>query len=300
MQPVWRHQEALLNGVRLHFVEAGEGPLVVLLHGFPEFWYSWRYQVPALADAGFRVVAPDMRGYNLSEKPPGVHSYRMTHLVDDVAALIAHFGAGRAAVVGHDWGGVVAWSMPVYHPEVVDRVAVLNAPHPAAMFRELQTPAQMLRSWYVFFFQLPGVPEALLSAGGHAAVAAIARYAGRGEGHVTDEDVRLYVEAASRPGALSAAVNYYRAAVRALLGVTAEDAAVRARAFDRSDAPSLLIWGDRDPVLGPSLTEGLGEWVPDLRVVHVPEAGHSVQIEAFQAVNRELAAFLSVPGTASA
>src|SRR5207248_3278599 len=126
----WEHRYAVVNGVRLHYVEAGAGPLMVLLHGFPEFWYSWRHQIPALAAAGFRVIAPDLRGYNLSAKPPAVHSYRIEALVGDVAALIRHAGERRAAVAGHDWGGVLAWYLPLYHPDVVDRLIVLNAPHP--------------------------------------------------------------------------------------------------------------------------------------------------------------------------
>src|SRR5919199_846997 len=130
-QEVGTHHHAIVNGVRLHYVEAGEGPLVVLLHGFPEFWYSWRKQIPALAAAGFRVLAPDLRGYNLSDKPPGTHAYRMEMLTADVAGLIAHAGGGRAAVVGHDWGGAVAWMMPLRHPAAVSRLVILNAPHPA-------------------------------------------------------------------------------------------------------------------------------------------------------------------------
>ena len=131
----WTHGEATVNGVRLHYVEAGRGPLVVLLHGFPEFWYAWRHQIPALAAAGFHVVAPDMRGYNLSEKPPGVAAYAFDVLVEDVRALIGHFGAERAVVVGHDWGGGVAWGVGMNRPEVVERLIVLNAPQPAALLR---------------------------------------------------------------------------------------------------------------------------------------------------------------------
>src|SRR5262245_18860577 len=123
------------GGVRLHVAEAGSGPLVVLLHGFPEFWYAWRHQIPALARAGFHVVAPDMRGYNLSDKPRGVHPYRVPTLVEDVAGLIRASGAPRAAVVGHDWGGLVAWALAMQHPELVDRLVIVNSPHPKNMAR---------------------------------------------------------------------------------------------------------------------------------------------------------------------
>src|SRR5438874_5615782 len=128
----WTHREAVVNGVRLHWVEAGDGPPVLLLHGFPEFWYAWRHQLPALARAGFRAVAPDLRGYNESDKPHGVRNYHLDLLAADVAGLIAHLGGGRACVVGHDWGGVVAWRLAMLRPAVVERLAILNAPHPAA------------------------------------------------------------------------------------------------------------------------------------------------------------------------
>src|SRR5579884_3024966 len=164
-QQLWTHRHASVNGVRLHYVEAGRGPLVVLLHGFPEFWYSWRHQIPALAAAGFRVLAPDLRGYNESDKPPGVAAYGLERVAGDVAALVRHAGERRAAVVGHDWGGGIAWWLAMHRPDVVGRLAVLNAPHPAAFRRELRTPGQLLRSWYVFFFQLPALPEWLFRAG---------------------------------------------------------------------------------------------------------------------------------------
>src|SRR5437868_5162254 len=134
------HGYADLAEARLHYVEAGDGPLVVLLHGFPEFWYSWRHQIPALAAAGFRALAPDLRGYNESDKPAGVASYRLSVLVQDVAGLIEQTGAGRAVVVGHDWGGALAWAVAILRPDLVDRLAILNAPHPAAYFRELGNP----------------------------------------------------------------------------------------------------------------------------------------------------------------
>ncbi len=246
------HREAVVNGVRIHYVESGSGPLVLLLHGFPEFWYSWRNQIPALAAAGFRVVAPDMRGYNLSEKPAGVAPYRLPALCDDVAGLIAHCGEERATVVGHDWGGVVTFCMPVFRREVVERIAVLNAPHPGAMVRELRLPDQALRSWYIFFFQLPGLPEAALRAGDFAAIRLAARAAGP---DVTEQDEWCYRDAAARPGALTAMVGYYRAAVRAAIGLRREDRQIRRRVLAaRSDAPTLLIWGDADPVLGIRLT----------------------------------------------
>ena len=157
-------------GVRLHHVSAGRGPLVLLLHGFPDFWYGWRRQLPALAAAGFRAVAPDLRGYNLSERPARVADYRIERLADDVAALVRALGADRAHVVGHDWGGLIAWQLAMRHPQVVDRLAILNAPHPARFRRLLLDPRQGLRSWYVAFFQLPWLPERVLGANGRRAL----------------------------------------------------------------------------------------------------------------------------------
>src|SRR3954449_2631161 len=155
----WAHREAVVNGVRLHYVEAGAGPLVVLLHGFPEFWYSWRHQIPALAAAGFRVVAPDMRGYNRSDKPRGVRAYSGDALTGDVAKLIRACGAERAVVVGHDWGAAVAWQFAMAYPALLERLVIMNAPHPARFLRALRTWRQARKSWYMFFFQLPWLPE---------------------------------------------------------------------------------------------------------------------------------------------
>ncbi|WP_158057517.1 alpha/beta fold hydrolase [Halorussus halophilus] len=290
----WTHDQILVNGVRLHYVEAGEkdAPLVVLLHGFPEFWYSWRAQIPALADAGFRVVAPDMRGYNESEKPHGVSSYRSEELVGDVAGLVRELGEEQAHVVGHDWGGIVAWQTAIRHPEIVDRLAVLNAPHPGAYRRELQRNTdQLRRSWYALFFQLPWLPERLLGARNCAVLADLPDSATNPEAF-TETDVRRYREAASQPGALRSALNYYRAAfrenlrteLRALVGGERPDQSVR--------APTLLLWGEQDPALCVELTEELAKWVPDVRVERLPDASHWVQNDAPDRVNEALVEFL--------
>lgn len=273
------HREARLNGVRLHYIEEGEGPLVVLLHGFPEFWYSWRYQIPALAAAGFRVIAPDQRGYNLSEKPRGIEPYRVHHLVEDVAELIRHAGAERATVVGHDWGGGVAWYVPLLRPDVIDRLAILNAPHPMRFVRQLRTPGQLLRSWYMFYFQIPRLPEAGIRWNRYEAI----------RRELPREDIERYIEAIDRPGALTAAINYYRAAFRyGLREVLRENRTVR--------VPTILIWGERDKYLGLGMTEGLERWVPDLRVERIPGASHWVQIDAPQRVNELLIGFLKRNG----
>ncbi|HWG44201.1 MAG TPA: alpha/beta hydrolase [Gemmataceae bacterium] len=280
----WDHRYAVVNGVRLHYVEAGSGPLVVLLHGFPEFWYSWRHQIPALAAAGFRVFAPDLRGYNWSDKPAGVPAYRLETLLEDVVGLIHQAGEEKAAIVGHDWGGVLAWHLAMLRPQVVDKLTVLNAPHPAAYWRELRSWEQMRKSWYVLFFQLPGLPEQVIGAGDYDAVDRMLRRKPVHAEAFTREDVHLYKQALSRPGALTAALNYYRA-----LRYPKER---KAQDIPPISAPTLLLWGEQDSYLSLRLTEGLGAWVPNLRVVRFPDASHFVQNDVPERVNRLLIDFL--------
>lgn len=284
----WRHHTATVNGVRLHYVEAGSGPLVVLLHGFPEFWYCWRHQIPALTAAGYRVIAPDMRGYNLSEKPNGVAHYQVEPLAEDVAALIRHAGEERAVVVGHDWGGVVAWQTAILQPQVVERLIVLNAPHPAAMARELRKPAQLLRSAYVFFFQAPLLPEALFRANRYVLLERLFRSDPVRPDAYTDDDIRRYKRALDQPGALTAALNYYRALSR-------RDPRVAFAPPPPIDAPTLLIWGDQDRALGVGLTEGLERWVPGIRVAHIADSSHWVQNDQPEQVNALMLDFLGKP-----
>jgi len=303
----WRHETARVNGVDLHYVTVapdreavdhptGAAPLVVLLHGFPGFWYDWRNQLDPLAAAGYRVVAPDMRGYNRSSAPRGVDSYRPAALVADVRGLIEHRGAPAATVVGHDWGGVVAWETAIREPDVVDRLATLNAPHPAAYRRALtRSPAQLLRSWYVFAVQLPWLPEQLLSADRYAVLERGLESTGASRAF-TAADVERYRAAMERTDSLSGPLNYYRAmgretveeGVRSLLpGGTERDRTV--------DAPTLVVWGERDPVLGTELLVGLEEWVPQLRVRRLAEAGHWPHLEAPERVTDELLSFLEGP-----
>jgi epoxide hydrolase 4 len=269
-------QEAMVEvdrGVRLHVVESGDGPLVILLHGFPEFWYSWRKQIPALAEAGFRVVAPDMRGYNLSDKPRGVRAYRTRILARDVANLIASYGAQRAHVVGHDWGAIVAWTFAMAYPERLDRLAILNVPHPIVTIRALRSLKQLRRSWYVFFFQLPYLPERFGRAGNYAFVR-----------NALPEDAERYVEAIARPGALTSAINYYRALIRY--------AADNRKRLRRISQPVLVVWGERDKYLGRELAQPPRQWVPNVTVQRLPNASHWVQLDEPDRVNELLINFL--------
>lgn len=264
-------------GVTLHVVRAqpaaatqrggAPAPLVVLLHGFPEFWWSWRGQLSALSEAGFEVLAPDLRGYNLSDKPAGVKAYALPRLAEDVAALIRASGRGKAHVVGHDWGGGVAWEFAMHHGELLDRLAIVNVPHHVRMMAGLRTPRQALRSWYMGFFQLPWLPERTLLAGDGA----LLRMAYQSVMPRADAD--RYVEAARQPGALTAMVNYYRAMARSALsgGV---------RRPQPVAAPVLVVWGDDDRYLGKELAVPPARLVPDARVVFLPGVGHWVQAQA--------------------
>ena len=268
-----RHAYADLAEARLHYVEAGEGTPVVLLHGFPEFWYGWRFQIPALVAAGFRVIAPDLRGYNLSSKPADVASYQPQRLAADVRDLIAERGVNPARVAGHDWGAAVAWITAMAHPESVERLAILNVPHPRRMLEALRRPGrQLARSWYMFFFQLPGLPEQAVRAGDWWAFRRGFEHDAR-PGAFTAEDLDRYREAWSQPGAPTAMLNWYRASMR-----RRPSAAEGAGELRPVQAPTLVIWGERDRHLGVELAQPRHEDVPRLeRVVRMPDASHWVQ-----------------------
>ena len=297
----WTHEHVATNGVRLHYVAAGpeSGPPVVLLHGFPEFWYSWRHQIEALADAGYRVVAPDLRGYNVSEKPRGVSAYRVGTLARDVAAFVERVAGGEAHVVGHDWGGVVAWETAVRHPSAVASLTAMNAPHPGTFLRELRNPEQAKRSWYTFYFQLPRLPEAGFRAGNFRVLETMFQEDPVRPDAFTDEDVRRYKRALGRPGALTAALNYYRALGRGTIRQAAkevvygdDDMAEATLSPVRVDQPSLVLWGMADTALSPRLLDDLEEWVPNVRVQRLVDASHWVQNDAPAEVNDHLLSFL--------
>jgi pimeloyl-ACP methyl ester carboxylesterase len=230
------------NGdVDLHAVAEGpeDGPVVVLLHGFPEFWYSWHKQIEPLAAAGFRVIVPDQRGYNLSSKPVGVPSYDMPELVSDVIAIADQLGQKKIFLAGHDWGAAVAWSAALRHPHRIAKLVVLNVPHPSVMRKFLSTrPRQFLRSWYMFFFQLPWLPEALFSAFNFRAGARSLLRSSR-TGTFSAEDLDQYRAAWSKPGALTAMIDWYRALFRTRIKFQNKTVGV----------PTRILWGERDDFL---------------------------------------------------
>jgi epoxide hydrolase 4 len=286
----WRHGDVRANGLRLHYVEAGDptGELVLLLHGFPECWYSWRHQLDPLGSQGFRVVALDLPGFGQSDKPRGVAAYDLERLTADVVACVAQLnrGAPAAALVGHDWGGSIAWACGALAPETARRLAIINCPPGPGLRQAWRQPVQILKSWYIFFFQLPRVPEALLSAGGFRFVdQALAPARRRNPTAVTPEDIALERAEMARPGALPAAINYYRALLR-----------LTPAALDRLShpvrVPTLLIWGDRDPYAAVELTRGFSQWALSGEVVHLPQAGHFSHQEEPERVSNQLAEWL--------
>ncbi len=281
----WQHRDIITNGIRMHYVTQGEGPLVVLLHGFPEFWYSWRYQIPFLAGHGYMVVAPDLRGYNETDKPS--KGYNVSTLLRDIVGLIKGLERDKAIIVGHDWGGALAWAFAARYPQMTERLIVLNAPHPAAFARELRTWRQLRKSWYMFFFQLPWLPEYVLGRN-HAAVIGRMLYASAVQKSAFPPDViERYRDAMSKPGALTASINYYRTLFRRMRSLRAGAGAI-------IDVPALLIWGKHDIALGIELTHGLEQWVPNIQIKRIPDSGHWVQQEKPDAVNTLMLEFLNI------
>jgi pimeloyl-ACP methyl ester carboxylesterase len=281
------HYYLVANGIRFHIAapEAqGSGALVVLLHGFPEFWYSWRHQIPALSAAGYHVIAPDLRGYNDTEKP--ARGYDLLTLTSDIAEIIKSLRYSRAIIVGHDWGGVLAWTFAARFPEMTSKLVVMNAPHMAAYQREMgRNFAQWRKSWYVYFFQIPRLPEALLTRNHGAGIKQLLRRSASPD-TFSEEDLTRYAEAFCKPGAATATINWYRAAARHVLTRT------RLPNGGRVSAPTLLLWGARDAALDIGQTEGLERWVSHLTVRILPDASHWVQQDAPDMVNRYLLDFL--------
>lgn len=282
----FKHQMHSVNGVQLHCVTAGEGPLVVLLHGFPEAWFSWRHQIPALAEH-FTVVAPDMRGYNLSSKPPHIEDYTIATLAEDVVQLVQTLGYERAHIVGHDWGGGVAWATALLRPDVVETLTVLNCPHPRILSQNLLTnPRQLRRSWYIFFFQLPFLPEWGFRAFDYQTIERAFRDTTTHPEQWSDEEIAAYKAAAARPGALRSAINYYRAAMRpnAQRAMAEVDPVLK--------MPVQIIWGEQDFALGKELNDTLPRYVPDLTLHFIPDASHWVQQDRPDLVNQYMLEFL--------
>ena len=278
----WQHEYITTNGIRLHYVTQGEGPLMLMLHGFPEFWYSWRHLIPEFAK-DYKVVALDLRGYNESDKPQQQSAYVMSEFVKDVEGVIKGLGYDRCVLVGHDWGGAIAWNFAYAHPEMLERLIVLNMPHPAKFADGLRTPQQLLRSSYAFFFQLPVLPELLIQSSDYGAIESAFKGMAVNKTAITQADIEAYKDAASRRGALTAMLNYYR---NAFPSMTLRDWSVL-------QVPTLMIWGEEDTALGKELTYGTEKYVRDFQIRYIPNCSHWVQQEQPELVNRYMREFLA-------
>lgn len=279
------HKTIATNGYRLHVVCDGpsSGPLVVLLHGFPEAWFGWQRQIPALVDAGYRVWAPDQRGYNLSDKPSGVEAYQMDALAADIVGLIDAAQVEKAVMVGHDWGAAVAWWLALKCPERVERLVVMNVPHPQVMRDFLRHSwRQRLRSWYAYFFQIPGLPE-LGSRWGNWTVLGRSLQRSSAPDIFTEETLRQYREAWSQPKAYTSMLNWYRAALRYPPEMPSNP---------RVAVPTLMIWGTGDQFLGREMAQPSIDLCDDGRLVLLEGVSHWVNHEAPARVNQLLQEFL--------
>jgi pimeloyl-ACP methyl ester carboxylesterase len=278
------HHFLATNGISLHYVTQGEGPLMLFLHGFPEFWYSWRHQLAEFAN-DYTCVALDLRGYNESDKPEGVGAYRMEELVRDVEGVIRKLGYDRCILVGHDWGGAIAWSFAYAHPSMLESLIIMNLPHPAKFAAGLQTPQQLLRSWYIGFFQVPFLPELLIQAGDYWLIEQMFRGMAIRKDAFTSNDIRQFKAAAAKPGALTAMINYYRA----LLSGNFMN-----QTWSVLEVPTLMIWGEEDTALGKELTVGTEDYVRDFHLRYIPNCSHWVQQEQPEQVNSYMREFLAL------
>ncbi len=277
---------AQIGAVNLHYAKAGDSEkLVILLHGFPEFWYSWRHQIAALSNE-YTVVAPDMRGYNLSDKPPKIEDYSIDKLVDDVIGLIGYFGRNQAAVVGHDWGASIAWATALKHPEYVSKLVAMQVP-PASIWKKNQTLKQFLASWYMFFFQIPALPEYILKLDDFAALENALKDTTVEKDIFTAVDIAEYKKSWHEPFALTAMINYYRAnIVKRFIGKSKPESKIK--------VPTVFIYGEKDQAILPETVKGIGEAVDaPFEEFRIPDSAHWVQNEAKDTVNEILRDFLS-------
>ena len=307
--PPITHEYADVNGVKLHYARAGRGPLIVFLHGFPEFWYEWHNQIAEFS-RDHTVVAPDMRGYNLSSKPTGLAEYAIPKLVEDVralaSALLESSGGDKFTLVAHDWGGVVAWVFAALHPQMLDRLVIVNAPHPTIFGKLLsEDPAQQKASQYMLMFRSPQA-EDTLSANSFGLLTSMVLGAGLKDGTVTDADKKMYVDAWSQPGALTGGLNYYRASAIGPPPAARETTAPAGDPPAPSDAsqrvegpvliirvPTLVIWGEKDTALLTNNLDGLDRVVPALTIKRVPDGTHWLVREKPAVVNGLIREFMA-------
>ena len=279
------HHFIKTNGVQLHYVSKGEGKLMLMLHGFPEFWYSWRHQITEFSP-DYHTVAVDLRGYNDSDKPEKLEAYKMSELIEDVKGIISGLGYEDCILVAHDWGGAIAWNFAYAYPEMIEKLIILNIPHPAKFAEGLQTPQQLLKSWYIFGFQIPWLPEFMLRLNDYQAIADAFSNMAIDKTAFSPADLQAYKDAAAKPGALTAMLNYYRCIFQSLFK------------SDRSqwqvlNVPTLTIWGENDTALGKELTYGTEAYVRDWQIKYIPNCSHWVQQEQPGLVNNYIRDFLN-------
>lgn len=279
-----QHQFIETNGIRLHYVTQGSGPLMLFLHGFPEFWYTWRHQIPVFAEH-FTVVAVDLRGYNDSDKPQDVQAYTTAELVKDVAGVITGLGYEKCILVGHDWGGAIAWNFAYTHSEMLDKLIILNCPHPRRFLDGLANPAQLMRSAYMGFFQIPFLPEWVLQANDYEFIDKVFDEMATNRSAITETDVQAFKTAIARPGALQAGLNYYR---------NLFSLSLFQQAWPVLEVPTLMIWGEDDPAFETSLAEGTEDYVRDFHLRYIPQCGHWVPQEYPDLVNQYMGEFLQI------
>jgi pimeloyl-ACP methyl ester carboxylesterase len=288
---MFEHKYADVNNIRLHYVTGGKGKLMMFLHGFPEFWYAWKNQ---LVEFGrhYEVVAPDMRGYNLSSKPADVAQYRIRYLIEDVRALAEHLGYKKFILVAHDWGGGVAWPFAMRHPEYLEKLIIINAVHPITFMRELRdNPAQQKASQYILVYRTPKAEE-ILSRNNYALPASNLLEDGLKQGYFTEEDKKAYIEAWSQPGALTGGLNYYRAAHLGSFTGESDDSLSADPSLFMVRVPTLVIWGEKDRWLLTGNLEGLEKYVPNLTIKRIPDGSHWVIHEKPALVNSYIREFI--------
>ncbi len=278
------HEYITTNNVQLHYVTQGEGSLMLLLHGFPEFWYSWRHQIPEFAKY-FKVVAIDLRGYNDSDKPKEQSAYIMSEFIKDIQGVITGLGYEKCILVGHDWGGAIAWHFAYDHPQMVEKLIILNLPHPAKFAQGLRTRQQLLRSAYIFFFQLPWLPELFIKYSNYQAIERVFKGMAIDKSAFMPADIDAFKKAAAKPGALTAMLNYYRNIFQQK---------ILNRNWRILEVSTLMIWGEDDTALGKELTYNTQAYVREFQLKYIPNCSHWVQQEQPELVNQYIREFLEL------
>jgi pimeloyl-ACP methyl ester carboxylesterase len=290
-----KDEYAEVNGVKLHYVTVGKGKLIMFVHGFPEFWYEWKNQL-AQFGTEYQAVAPDMRGYNLSSKPAEVDQYQVKYLVEDLRALAEKLGHKKFILVAHDWGGAVAWAFAIAHPDYLEKLVIINAPHPGVFARELrENPDQQKASQYMLMFRSPQA-EQILSANNYATLVQVVLGEGLKNGVFNEDDKKAYIEAWSQPGALTGGLNYYRAAKVGPPSSPDDKSTANFAGMDAASlvvkVPTLVIWGEKDTALLTGNLDGLDKFVPNLTIKRIPDGTHWVIHEKPDLVNGYIKEFI--------